>query len=454
MSAYLGVDIGTSSIKLLLLRSGVLMEERSTYENPTGESMMDAFLRALSALRQRAVFHRLDAIGFSGQTGTYFAVRENGEIVCSLTWREPGREKELNSLLRAFQPEEMRKMTGMAHPSLASYPIPSIRYLNGLHKHELRDCLFLQPKDYFIWKLCGRALSDPGSWRGFVHAKSGRYDPALLAFAGVREGQLPAMAARTKLDAAGERLTGLPEGTKVAVGLNDFYAALTGLGLDGPGSCFDVTGTSEHFGVTQSALARGKLISSPYRETYVHYGVTASSGASIDWARALFGAGDPQIPSTAPVFLPYLRGERAPVFDEKARGLFVGLTDRNGAEELKYSVYEGVVFSVYSIYEALGSPKIEHILGTGGATKNALLNRLKASMFNVPYRAERSVQGSALGAVKLGGGEWPLKWNEVEPEQKLREKLLERYEVYKRLYGAWQDIVEGLDPSHLFGRGE
>jgi hypothetical protein len=75
-----------------------------------------------------------------------------------------------------------------------------------------------------------------------------------------------------------------------------------------------------------------------------------------DELEAFLGAGEPPVPRHAPSFLPYLKGERAPVFDPDARGVLLGITARTGADEMRYAVYEGVVFSLYNIWEALGRP--------------------------------------------------------------------------------------------------
>jgi xylulokinase len=212
------------------------------------------------------------------------------------------------------------------------------------------------------------------------------------------------------------------------------------------------------------------LISSPFLDKYVHYGVTASSGKSLAFAARNFGAdkagdkydkdnvnktgsmGEPAIPEHAPIFLPYLAGERAPVFDPDARGMFAGLSESSSPDVMKYSVCEGVVFSIYDIYKHIGCPAPDFVSTTGGASSSALLNRLKASIFGVPFISEKYDCGSAIGAVIAAGAEWKRDKIIHEPEPWLTDFLRRRFEIYRRMYGAWLDIIRDADVMEIFGR--
>ena len=302
-----------------------------------------------------------------------------------------------------------------------------------------------------MYALCGASLSDPGSWRGLVNPRAGAYERELLDWAGVESGQLPAMAQWSALNEAGGRIAGLPAGTPVAVGMNDFYAALHGMDVTAPGAVFDITGTSEHFGVVTDELIRGGLISSPYRGRFVHYGVTAGSGPSLSWGRRMFGENDPPFCRAAPIFLPYLRGERAPVFDPDARGMFVGLSEDTDRDAMSYAILEGVAFSLKDIHEKLNAPAVHEITATGGATASDTLNRMKASLFNAPLIARRGTCGSAVGAATLAGAvirEEPVIYM---PDEALHERMCARYAVYRRMYAAWREMTQDADSREMFG---
>jgi len=448
MGGVLGIDIGSSSLKALLIAPGVQALYESRYDDSSPAGMLRAVQEAVSALTVRSG-SGIDAVGLSGQTGTYYLEDGSGTLR-QIAWHEPGREPRLETLLSTFSQAEFIEWLGMEHPRLASYPLPTLRYFRELYAENDTACNIFQPKDYLVRKLCGESLSDVGSWRGLVNPRTGDYAQPLLDYAGVGREQLPRMAEWSRVSAEGARLTGLREGTPVAVGMNDFYAALYGLGVDQSGLCFDIAGTSEHLGVTTGSLAPGGLVASPYRDCFVHYGVTASSGVSLDWARSLFGDDEPPLPKTAPIFLPYLRGERAPVFDPNARGLFLGLAGDTGPNELKYAVYEGVAFSLMSIYEALGSLLIREIAATGGATASPVLNRMKASLFDVPLLARRLTCGSAIGAAKLAGASIEEEPIAHMPDEALGERMRGRYAVYRRMYRGWLDMIAGVDVKDMF----
>lgn len=443
----IGIDLGTSSVKLFVA-GGDIPPVRAEYENG---DLAGGVRSALQTLFKAVSPSSIKAVGFSGQTGTYFLV-ENGAIRHSVFWHEPGREQALHKALGLFSQEEYISMTGMRHPHLASYPVPTILSLNA--EGRMRGKL-MQPKDYVIFLLTGEFISDPGSWRGLVNPKTQTYDTALLNALGIFKEALPEMKTQAKVSRAGEAVFGIPEGTDVFVGLNDFYAALFGLKADRAGDAFDITGTSEHFGVVTKELGERALTESPYlNDLYVRYGVTGSSGASLIWGIKTFGPLPDAPVSGAPIFLPYLRGERQIDPDPFARGMFLGLTEHADRRALAYSVAEGVVFSIYRMYELLGKPEIETIYATGGATAFPLLNRLKAAAFMKNYVAKKPDCGSALGAVRAAGGEWTEENEEYLPDPALHAFLMERYEVYRRMYGAWKSAAENADIPRLFGKDD
>lgn len=431
----LGIDLGTSSVKLFL--TGPLARQLQYDYGDAG--IAETVMHAVRTLLESVPADSISAVGFSGQTGTFYTV-EGEKITHSIAWHEAGREEALEEAIARLQPEDYIRFTGMRHPRLASYPVPTILYFQK--KGWLHGRL-MQPKEYLIYLLSGEFVSDCGSWRGLVNPASADFEPALLNELKIGREMLPNMALHTRVSAEGAARSGLREGTRIAVGLNDFYAGLYGNYIEDTGDCFDITGTSEHFGVVRDALGSERIIESPYLNgKYVSYGVTGSSGVSLKWCRRTFGEVPDAIVPKAPIFLPYLKGERQPVSDPLARGMFVGLADTSDRETLAYSVAEGVAFSIYSIYEKLGMPEIRQVSATGGATACGLLNRMKASLLNAPYIVRKPDCGSALGAVRAAGGQWEGEEVCFMPDAQMRDFLLERYALYRRMYTAWRDIVQ------------
>ena len=132
--------------------------------------------------------------------------------------------------------------------------------------------------------------------------------------------------------------------------------------------------------------------------------------------------------------------------------MFVGLMPRTDEADLRYAVYEGVAFSMRNIRDVLGEDMPEVLRITGGASRSPLLCRLKASLLDCRVQRERLDCGSAMGAVRIAGGQWLREMEEYEPDGTLAGMLEERYQVYARLYDAWKIAMAGMDAGRLFGK--
>ena len=246
----------------------------------------------------------------------------------------------------------------------------------------------------------------------------------------------------------------LKAGIPVYVGLNDYYASLLGMGIRNTGDLFDISGTSEHLGVIENEVKTDtELVSGPYLYENVHYGVTASSGASIKFGLRLLSDKEIEMDkirkNQPPIFLPYLNGERAPIWDADAKGMYFGICENCTQEELAYAAMEGVVFSLYHIYESMGCPEVKTMTISGGAAVFPVLNQLKAEMFDIPAQTLEENETSALGAsivAALGAG-WYTALDEatkdyckikdiIYPTGEHTEWLKKRHSIYKELNPA------------------
>ena len=316
-----------------------------------------------------------------------------------------------------------------------------------------------QPKDFICEKLTGKRVTDQYSWRGLANLDTKCYSTFFLNDLGIDENVLPEMkdytsfAGVTKELLLGEGRT-LKAGIPVYVGLNDYYASLLGMGIRNTGDLFDISGTSEHLGVIENKVkADTELVSGPYLYENVHYGVTASSGASIKFGLRLLSDKEIEIDrirkNHPPIFLPYLNGERAPIWDADAKGMYFGICENCTSEELAYAAMEGVVFSLYHIYESMGCPEVKNMTISGGAAVFPVLNQLKAEMFGIPTQTLEENETSALGAsivAALGAG-WYKTLDEatkdlckikdiIYPTGEYTKWLKKRYSIYKELYPA------------------
>ncbi len=441
-----GIDLGTSSVKIVCVaRDGSIQKASCRYRENTVEEWLHAIQEAFHQLDVQAV----TAISLSSQVGTYIM---DGEV---LSWRDGGGEEELQKLQETFTEEEFLEEISMRHPSLVSYPIPRIHYLQKRTEPDHIPQNICQPKECICRYLTGRNGSDQYSWRGLANQRTGTYSQKFLTYLGISDKTLPLLQSPfaqvgTVLEKTAQEC-GLRSGIPVYTGCNDFYASLLGMGIVKPGDCFDVTGTSEHIGmITEELIPDASVIASPYFNGCVAYGVTASSGGSLDFGLRELDLADIHYEKyrdkkKLPIFLPYVNGERAPIYDSQACGVFFGIEAGTTREDMAYAVMEGVAFSTWHIMESLPKEKIRQIICAGGATRNKELLQLKADLFGIPFVCAKEEDTSAYGACMIGAvgeGWYPDMQTAVRemcsyepavlPQQNSR--LQDRFQLYKKIY--------------------
>lgn len=461
ISGILGIDLGTSSVKLIYDDGKKMSAVSEKYDSPCPKGWFNAICKAAKSLDLSSV----KAVGLSSQVGTYI-INEKDVI----GWNDAVDNDGLNDTLRAHDKSFYIDEISMPHPSIASYPIPRLRYIK---KHFDAVSSVMMPKDMIIKMLCGKVVSDKYSWRGLCNLETGKYSKALLDEIGVDDSILPPIMNHTSLGgrvtkSAAEKCR-IPENTPVYVGCNDFFAAISSLGIEN-NALFDITGTSEHLGIISAEPNFDtQLVSGPYFSGYATYGVTAASGTSLNFALSLDSVTTElfleKYTKNLPIFLPYLNGERAPIFDQNARGVFFGIDKNCDKSCLALSVFEGVVFSLYHIYETLGGVKADYIATTGGASKSVVLNLMKATMFDLPVRVAKFDHASATGAVIAAAVgckmyDSPISAareccgfsKEIMPAKSLALLMAERFKIYKSLYPALKNEFEKAASLNYFER--
>lgn len=457
----LGIDLGTSSVKIVKkYRDGHIEKLKNTYEGSLPLGWWKSILKLLEGIEWTEVI----AIGLSSQVGTYIV---NGEEVIS--WNSDAGKEEVKWWKTHYPKEKFIEEISMPHPDIISYPLPRLKYIREHFKEIQKIC---QPKEYILEKLTGEWVTDAYSWRGLVNLQTRNYSAYFLRELSLEEKILPPVKRFDEIAGYTKELSFennlLPAGIPVYVGLNDYYAGLLGMGIGETGQMFDVTGTSEHIGVLQKEIDYNTtLVSGPYIKHMVHYGVTASSGPSIKYGLRLMQTSSDDLVKTKvfvdgqkrvfdlekitqtkpPIFLPYVKGERAPIWNPDARGAFFGIEEKCSIEQMAYAVMEGVVFSLYHIYETMGNPEIEQITVSGGAAEITCLNLLKAEIFGVPVEIVEESDVSALGAcmtAAVGAGiyenyhqiaeDWVDINQRIVPTGKYKEWFEKRFEIYKEFY--------------------
>lgn len=449
--SVLGIDLGTSSVKVLQrYADGTVIKSKRSYKGTGTAAWWDAVCKALS----EAALQDVEAIGLSSQVGTY--ILDGQDII---RWDCGIGAEELAQIKKQYSRELFLKEISMPHPNIASYPIPRLKYIREHYPDVKKVC---QPKDFICEQLTGNWVTDPYSWRGLANLETKKYSTYFLNAIGLTKEHLPEIIGPTALAGYTRESVMLPAGIPVYVGLNDYYASLLGMGIQNVGDMFDISGTSEHLGIIECSVnVDTKLVSGPYVHDNVHYGVTASSGASLDFGLQLCEnrkiALEAEKKRNPPIFLPYLNGERAPIWDADARGMFFGISTGCSKEDMAYAVMEGVVFSLYHIYESMGKPDAAMMRIAGGAAVNSVLNQLKAEMFGIPAAVMEEKDTSALGAAMAAavGAGWYADFGEaaadlckirerIEPDGTYREWLEKRFSIYKKLYPAVKEQYEAL----------
>jgi sugar (pentulose or hexulose) kinase len=280
----------------------------------------------------------------------------------------------------------------------------------------------VQPKDFIALQLAGHIATDVNSGFCLLHPETERYHADYMALLGVEPEKMPPALSPTDVvspvtpEAAD--LTGLPIGTPVVIGTIDACCDIVGCGGVEPGNAVDVAGTSEVVAlVTDQPVEGDGVYSSPLvKGRHWIGGPMQMGGAVLEWLARGFYGGVPdfermeaEASTVAPgaeglLFLPYLRGERAPVWDNVARGAFVGVTDHHTRAHCARAVYEGVAFAVGDVLErCLTATGIrpEALRVSGGGAHSAFWNQIKADVTGLPVQQMAVSDAACLGAAIL-----------------------------------------------------
>jgi len=487
---HLGLDLGTSGVKAVLLNDAGAVAAQATAANPISHphplwSEQDpadwwhAAETAIAALRRDHDLAQVRGIGLSGQMhGAVLLDAADQPLRPAILWND-GRAHAECAELEAVEPRS-RAITG--NLAMPGFTAPKLLWVR---KHEpetfSRMRRTLLPKDWLRLRMTGDAISDMSDAAGTLWLDVGarRWSAAMLAATGLEEHNVPqlvegtAVAGHLRADVAAA--WGLPPGIPLAGGAGDNAAGAVGVGCVGPGQAFVSLGTS---GVV--FVADAMFLPDPDRavhafchclpDTWHRMSVILSAAASLTWLARATGAGNEAslldeisaagiASDDGLVFLPYLSGERTPHNDAAAKGVLFGLTGSHARADLTRAVLEGVAFALadgLAALEARGG-RIESLIAIGGGARSAVWLRILASALDRPLRTVLGGEvGPALGAARLariacsdGGVEdtctQPPTAAEFMPDAVLSAQLAPRREIYRRLYPALRPIR--LSPS-------
>ncbi|MDQ7993230.1 MAG: FGGY-family carbohydrate kinase [Propionicimonas sp.] len=429
----IGVDLGTSSSKAasfgldgVRLRSGRVayptIREASGGVRQRPDDWWSAVLQGLAA----AVVPDAECIGLCvcGQIGSYVAVDERFEpLEDAWTWQDDGPSSVLGLLRDSVDLDAVAADLRTWLPVGANWPLPRLLWLREERPDLLDRLSFLaMAKDFVVHRLTGVAGTDPSTWRGLVTPEGAVHESSLqaLGLTDVLPPRRPATEAAGRLRDEVADLVGLGRGVPVYLGSSDYACALSGTGVVDEGDSFDIGGTSEHIGTLSVERAFGDgLVVVPYPAaavpgSYVTYGVTSNGGSVTQWLGSVLLPGvrrsdaDAELSTLAAArpstrrplhFLPYLGGERSPLWDADACGAWIGLRAEHATSDLVRSAFEGVAFNLRQIRE--GSPlsrPSQSLRASGGTARSQVWNQIKADILGVPIAVVAELDAAALGA--------------------------------------------------------
>ena len=466
---FLGVDVGTGSLRTVLLDELGVVRATASVPYPTrrgsaGEAEQDpaewvsALARAIAAMDLASP---PDAVGLCGQTPTIVFVDEDGlPVRPAITWQDTRASREAAELSRSLGPPEPLFGTNLAW-SASNIPAR----LSWVARHEgetrRRTRTVLQAKDYVGCYLTDAMASDPWSSKGLCNVATVAPASTVLAACGWDGEHCPDL--RNAWDPLGvvtpaaAAATGLAAGTPVSVGWSDALAEILASGCFANTSAFLFTGTSSIVGaaVNDDRARSPGLFNVPHScsPKPLLYGPTQSGGASLAWVARLLGcrvedlsALASQASGSIPVFVPYLSGERAPLWNTSVRALFANLNETHGPAEIALSVVLSVLLCARHILElvenACGDPLrlVETVgRGVGDPLWEDMALRGTGLALQLHHDQEMSARGAAMLAAAAAGGDLATLSRLLADESRLREPRAEQVEESRRLLRLYKD---------------
>jgi xylulokinase len=360
----------------------------------------------------------------------------------------------------------------LGHPVSPFAHLPMAMWLKQNRPVAYREARwFLAVWDYVAFRLCGRASTSALAYfRPFPLEQ--------LEAAGLPEGLFaPSVQAGQPiagLSSSAAQETGLPVGLPVVAGTHDGIATFVGAGLMEPGLAADVNGTSGGLALCWNGCIQkpGVFSESWIRPgEYIVGGAMASLGRCVDWARdTIMGSSVSrerfdQEASRAPVgsggliFLPYLAGERAPIWDPQARGVFFGLTLNHRREHLARAVLESVAYALRHVADEVveAGARIDQLRVCGGQALSGVWNQIKADVTGLPVAVPQVCEAALMGAavfagvgagllpdITAGASQMVRIDGVLEPHPDHHVRYTELHRVYKRLYPDLRDAFHQL----------
>lgn len=479
-SYLLGIDIGTTGTKVLLIdlaggiisdvhRPATLISSQANWaeEDPREwwHNVCEGIPECLGKANVEA--RNILAVGVSGMVPTLILVdREGRPLRLSIQQNDARAFNEMEEFRGLVDEEQVFTRTGsmITQQSLG----PKLLWLSRNEPAHFKDTAWVMGSyDYINFLLTGTPSVEQ-NWA----LESGLYDihrrewiDDLLERSGIRRGQLPPVHRPEEVighvSASAAAGTGLMAGTPVVAGSADHVASAFSAGVRHNGDLLIKLGGAGDILYSVDSMVMNKSLYLDFHvipDLYLINGCMASSGSIIKWFRDQFGSGDdyPQLDAEARdipagseglVLLPYFMGEKTPLFDPLARGIFFGLSLRHTRAHLYHAILEGISFGFYHHLRVLDEAglKVQRVRVANGGAGSKLWRQITSDVVGIPLEEVENHPGSSLGAAfvaGLGSGAFSG-WEEIEKFIHLRTKTTpdpERHEKYRALFELYREL--------------
>ncbi|MCJ7659671.1 MAG: xylulokinase [Anaerolineales bacterium] len=495
MPHLLGIDLGTSSVKAVLVTEEGHVDGIGSAEYPilqpqpgiAEQNPQEWWLAVIAAVRQAVSAAeenvQVQAIGLDGQMhGTVFLDQTAQPLTPAVIWPDQRTGQQVQEITEMVGAQHLIEITGS--PIATGFQAATVRWF----QQERPDIWgitrwVLLPKDYLRWRLTGQFASDPSDACStlLLDARTRTWSAELLSALEIDPDKLPpvqtSISVAGKLQPGAAAELGLPAGIPVITGAGDTASSVLGAGVTQPDTLLlnistggqlvqpvfdlqlDRAGRIHTFcsalepGTEQAGWYKlGGILSAGLALRWLRDNVFALQGGQVYERMTALAEGAP-LGSNGLIFLPHLVGERTPYMNPNARGMFLGLTLSHSQPEIVRAVMEGVGLAFYHAYGALAGSGVppRRIVMAGGGARSPLWRKIMADIFDLPVQRLQVVEQSAIGAALLAGAgigrfdaaaqaqEWAAYDPPVEPLDENHIRYLEMADRFQDAYNAHQD---------------
>lgn len=485
---YIGVDLGTSALKLVLMDKSGELKKTISKEYPlyfphsgwSEQNPADWFSAVKEGLKELAenISQEIAGISFGGQMhGLVMLDKDDNVLRPAILWNDGRSTKETDYLNNVIGKEKLSELT--ANIAFAGFTAPKILWVKENEPEVFKKTAkIMLPKDYLAYMLSGSFCTDYSDASGMLllDVKNKKWSKEMIEICGISVDMLPKLyesyevVGNIKPELSKE--LGLNANIKIIAGAGDNAAAAIGTGTVGEGACNISLGTSGTIFISSKNFGVDKynaLHSFDHADGNHHLMGCMLSAASCNkwWMEDILKtenfAGEQEnidnLGENKVYFLPYLMGERSPHNDPVARGTFIGMSMDTKREDMTLAVLEGVTFGLRDSLEVAKSLGIEikKTMICGGGAKSPLWKKLVANIMNVEVDVPVSEEGPGFGAAILaavGCGEYEsveaatksiIKIKEIiKPETDLVVKYEDRYRKFGKIYPTVKELFKEI----------